>query len=46
MRHAFSTIPGVLWLVTAAALLFYRLDRRTYNRIVEEIRRRPAQRNG
>lgn len=40
MRHAFSTIPGILWLVTAAALFFYRLDRSTYNRIVDELRLR------
>ena len=44
MRHAFSTIPGALWIVTAAALFFYRLNKRTYNRIVEVIRHRTSKR--
>lgn len=42
MRHAFSTIPGVLWVVTAGALFFYRLNRKTYNRIVGIIRHRAS----
>lgn len=25
MRHSFSTIPGILWVVTALALFFYKL---------------------
>lgn len=37
MRHAFSTIPGLLWIVTAVALFFYRLNRKSYNRIVNII---------
>lgn len=37
MHHAFSTIPGALWIVTAVALLFYRLNKRTYNRIMNEL---------
>ena len=45
MRHAFSTIPGILWVVTAAALLFYKLNKRDYNRIVEIIRHRASKRN-
>ena len=44
MGHAFSTIPGALWIVTAAALFFYRLNKRTYNRIVEVIRHRTSKR--
>ena len=46
MRHAFSTIPGILWIVTAVALLFYRLDKNTYNRIVDELRQRAARKAG
>lgn len=37
MHHAFSTIPGALWIVTAAVLLFYRLNKQTYNRIVNNL---------
>ncbi|MCI5580226.1 MAG: MFS transporter [Phocaeicola plebeius] len=37
MRHAFSTLPGVLWVITAGCLLFYPLNKKTYNRIVEEL---------
>ena len=37
MRHAFSTIPGVLWVATAACLMFYRLDKKTYNKIINEL---------
>lgn len=43
MRHGFSTIPGVLWILTAGVLFFYRLDKRTYNRIVAVIRRRSGE---
>lgn len=41
MKHSFTTVPGFLWLLTAGALLFYRLDRTAYNRIVDEIKGRP-----
>ena len=37
MRHAFSTIPGVLWILTAGCLVFYRLNKKTYNQIVAEL---------
>lgn len=37
MRHAFSTIPGVLWVATAACLMFYRLDKKTYNKIINDL---------
>lgn len=40
MRHSFSTIPGVLWVVTALALFFYKLDKRSYNRILNVIKYR------
>lgn len=42
MRHAFSTIPGILWVVTAVALFFYKLNKRNYNRIVSVLRHRTA----
>lgn len=38
MRHSFSTIPGILWVVTALALFFYKLDKRSYNRILTVIK--------
>lgn len=38
MRHSFSTIPGILWVVTALALFFYKLDKRSYNRILAVIK--------
>jgi Na+/melibiose symporter-like transporter len=40
MRHAFSTVPGVLWILTAVVLFCYKLNRRTYNRIVAIIKYR------
>lgn len=38
MKHSFTTIPGVLWIVTAAVLFFYRLNKRHYNKIVEDLK--------
>lgn len=40
MKHSFTTIPGILWILTAIVLFFYRLNRKAYNRIVEEIQER------
>lgn len=40
MRHSFSTIPGILWVVTTLALFFYKLDKRSYNRILAVIKYR------
>lgn len=40
MKHSFTTIPGMLWIVTAIVLFFYRLNRRKYNQIVSEIQDR------
>lgn len=40
MKHSFSTIPGILWIVTAVALFFYRLNKKSYNKIVAEIKER------
>lgn len=40
MKHSFSTIPGILWVVTALALFFYKLDKRSYNRILAVIKYR------
>lgn len=40
MKHSFTTIPGVLWIITAAVLFFYRLNKRYYNQIVKEIQDR------
>lgn len=38
MKHASTTIPGMLWIVTAVVLFFYRLNRKYYNEIVEELK--------
>ncbi|MDO5392242.1 MAG: MFS transporter [Eubacteriales bacterium] len=38
MKHSFTTIPGVLWIVTAIVLFFYRLNKKRYNEIVEELK--------
>ena len=38
MQHAFTTIPGALWIVTAVVLFFYRLNKKRYNEIVEELK--------
>ncbi|WDF67338.1 glycoside-pentoside-hexuronide (GPH):cation symporter [Sphingobacterium oryzagri] len=43
MKHSFSTIPGILWIIIGIAFLFYKLDKRTYNRIVEIIEHRKLQ---
>ena len=37
IHHSFSTIPGVLWLVTAAVLYFYQINKNSYNRIISEL---------
>ena len=40
MKHSFTTVPGVLWIVTAAVLYFYRLNRKAYHKIMQEIQER------
>ena len=40
IHHAFSTVPGVLWIITAGIMLFYRLSRKQYNQIVAELQSR------
>lgn len=40
MRHAFSTIPGTLWIITALCLLFYKINKKHYNRIIAALHRR------
>jgi fructokinase len=40
MKHGFSTIPGIFWVLTAIVLFFYKLNRRSYNRIVNVIKYR------
>ena len=37
IHHAFSTVPGILWVITAGIMLFYRLGRKEYNQIVKEL---------
>lgn len=43
MKHAFTTIPGVLWILTALVLLCYRLNKKTYQEIVNEIEKRKVE---
>lgn len=38
MKHSFTTIPGIFWIVTAIVLFFYRLNKKRYNEIVEELK--------
>ena len=40
IRHSFTTVPGILWVVTAVVLLFYRLNKTTYNKIIAELQNR------
>ena len=40
MRHSFTTIPGILWIVTAIVLFFYRLNKKRYNEIVEDLKKK------
>ena len=42
IRHFFTTVPGILWIVTAGVLLFYRLNKKTYQKIVTEIQERKS----
>lgn len=40
IHHAFSTVPGILWIITAGVMLFYRLGKKEYNKIIEELENR------
>lgn len=40
IKHSFTTVPGILWIVTAVVLYFYRLNKKAYNKIVQEIQER------
>ncbi len=42
IKHSFTTVPGVLWIVTAGVLYFYRLNKKSYIKIVQEIQDRKA----
>ena len=46
IKHSFTTVPGILWIVTAIVLYFYRLNKKNYNRIVEEIQARKTGSSG
>lgn len=45
MKHSFTTVPGVMWLVTGVVLLFYGLNKKSYNIIVAEIKKRKIKEN-
>lgn len=40
MKYSFTTIPGALWIITAVVLYCYRLNKKAYHQIVEEIQER------
>lgn len=40
MKCSFSIVPGILWIITALVLFFYRLNKKNYNKIVAEIEMR------
>lgn len=40
MHHSFSTIPGVLWLITAGVLCFYHINKDSYQHIVAQLHER------
>ena len=35
-----STILGILWVITAGVMMFYRLDKKIYNKIVADLDRK------
>lgn len=37
IKHSFTTIPGLFWIITGIVLFFYRLNRRRYNEIMKEM---------
>lgn len=43
MHHAFSTIPGVLWIITAGCLCFYKLNKKQYNQIMKDLEEQKSQ---
>ncbi|WP_109606101.1 MFS transporter [Oceanotoga teriensis] len=38
IKHSFTTVPGILWIITALALFFYNLNRTSYNKIIYELK--------
>lgn len=40
MKLFFSIVPGILWFVMAFVYIFYRLDKKKYTRILEELKSR------
>lgn len=40
IHNCFSTIPGILWILTGIVLFFYRLNRDRYNKIFAELQQR------
>lgn len=45
IKHSFTTIPGILWIITSIVLFFYRLNRKSYQKIVIEIQERKVKQN-
>ncbi|WMJ80534.1 MFS transporter [Clostridium sp. MB40-C1] len=43
IKHSFTTVPGILWIVTAAVLFFYRLNKESYNKILSEINQKKGE---
>lgn len=40
MKHAFTTIPGAMWVITGIVLLAYKLNKTNYNEIIEKLKER------
>ena len=45
IKHSFTTIPGILWIITSVVLFFYRLNKTSYSKIVQEIQDRKVVKN-
>lgn len=42
IKWSFTIIPGVLWIITAAVLMCYRINKKNYDEIVDELHKRQA----
>jgi sugar (glycoside-pentoside-hexuronide) transporter len=40
--HFYTTIPAILWIATAVLMLFYKIDKNSFNQMVSEIKTRTS----
>ena len=45
IKHCFSTVPGILWIVTGATLMFYHLSKDEYAKLIIDIKLRKGVKN-